>query len=72
MLLYQFVVFDKEPITPQQDELVCHPHIVATPHLGFVTGDEFEMQFSEVIKQVRSWAFGHPINMVKPDIWQVA
>ena len=64
-------VFDEEPITWQQDELACHPNIVATPHIGFVTDDEFEMQFSEVFKQVRSWACGHPINMLNPDVWQV-
>ena len=64
-------VFDEEPITWQQDKLACHPSIIATPHIGFVTDDEFEMQFSEVFEQVRSWACGHPINMLNPDVWQV-
>ena len=65
-------VFDEEPITWQRDELACHPHIIATPHIGFVTNDEFEMQFSEVFEQVRLWARGRPINMLNQDIWQVA
>ena len=65
-------VFDEEPINWQRDELACHPHIIATPHIGFVTDDEFEMQFSEVFEQVRSWARGRPVNMLNPDIWQVA
>jgi len=65
-------VFDEEPINWRWDELACHPHIIATPHIGFVTDDEFEMQFSEVFEQVRSWARGHPVNMLNPDIWQVA
>ncbi len=65
-------VFDEEPITWQRDELACHPHIIATPHIGFVTDDEFEMQFSEVFEQVTSWARGRPVNMLNPEIWQVA
>ena len=65
-------VFDEEPITWQRDKLACHPNIIATPHIGFVTGDEFEMQFSEVFEQVRSWVRGRPVNMLNPDIWQVA
>ena len=65
-------VFDNEPITWRNDELACHPCVVATPHIGFVTDDEFEMQFSEVFEQVRSWTSGNPINMVNPDIWQFA
>ena len=65
-------VFDEEPINWQRDELACHPHIIATPHIGFVTDDAFEMRFSEVFEQVRSWARGRPVNMLNPDIWQVA
>ena len=64
-------VFDEEPITWQRDKLACHPNIIATPHIGFVTDDEFEMQFSEVFEQVRSWACGRPVNMLNPDTWQV-
>ena len=65
-------VFDEEPITWQQDKLACHPNIIATPHIGFVTDDEFEMQFSDVFEQVRSWNRGHPVNMLNPNIWQVS
>ena len=64
-------VFDEEPIIWQRDKLACHPNIIATPHIGFVTDDEFEMQFSEVFEQVRSWACGRPVNMLNPDTWQV-
>ena len=64
-------VFDEEPIIWQQDELASHPNIIATPHIGFVTDDEFEMQFSEVFEQVKSWTCGRPVNMLNPDIWQV-
>ncbi len=64
-------VFDEEPITWQRDKLACHPNIIATPHIGFVTDDEFEMQFSEVFEQVRTWACGRPINMLNPNTWQV-
>ena len=64
-------VFDEEPITWQRDELASHPNIIATPHIGFVTDDEFEMQFSEVFEQVKSWTCGRPVNMLNSDIWQI-
>jgi len=61
-------VFDEEPITWADDPLATHPRLVATPHIGFVTGDEFEIQFSDIFDQVVAWRDGAPINMINPAV----
>lgn len=63
-------VFDEEPIFWRDDKLACHRRVIATPHIGFVTEEELEMQFSEVFDQVVAWHNGVPINMVNPAVWQ--
>ncbi|MFD1694250.1 D-2-hydroxyacid dehydrogenase family protein [Roseibium aestuarii] len=61
-------VFDQEPVTDPADPLVHHPNVVATPHIGFVTEDEFELQFSEIFDQIVAFAAGEPINMINPEV----
>lgn len=58
-------VFDVEPITSSQDALAKHPNVVVTPHIGFVTEDEFEIQFSDIFDQVVAYGEGAPIHIVK-------
>ena len=41
-------VFDSEPITDGNNPLLKMPNVVCTPHIGFVTKDEFEIQFSDI------------------------
>jgi D-3-phosphoglycerate dehydrogenase len=60
-------VFEKEPLTDPNDPLVSHPHVIATPHIGYVTEDELELQFSDIYDQVLAFAHGDPINMINPE-----
>ena len=62
-------VFDHEPVSDPEDPLLSHPNLIATPHIGFVTEDEFEKQFSDVFDQVAAFARGEPIHMINPEIW---
>ena len=62
-------VFDTEPITTADDPFVMHLDLVATPHIGFVTEDEFEIQFSDIFDQLVTWQAGEPIHMVNPQVW---
>lgn len=59
-------VFDQEPITEAGDRRASHPRLVATPHIGFVTEDEFEIQFADIFDQVMAWRNGRPINVINP------
>lgn len=61
-------VFDKEP-APKNDPIACHPNVVATPHIGFVTQDEFENQFADIFDQINAYDEGKPIHMINPQVW---
>ena len=41
--------------------------VIATPHIGYVTRDEYELQFADVFDQIVAFASGAPINVVNPE-----
>ena len=61
-------VFDHEPLRDATDPLLSLPNVIATPHIGYVTKDEYELQFADVFDQVVAYATGTPINVVNPDV----
>lgn len=63
-------VFDTEPLTDPDDPLISHPAVVATPHIGFVTEDELEAQFSDIYALVNAYDAGTPVAMVNPEVLQ--
>lgn len=62
-------VFDTEPMTDPADPLLAHPNLICTPHIGFVTEDEFDKQFTDIFEQVRSYAAGRPVHMINSEVW---
>jgi D-3-phosphoglycerate dehydrogenase len=62
-------VFETEPLTDTADPLITHPNVIATPHIGFVTEDELDMQFADIYDQINAFAEGAPINMINPEVW---
>ncbi|WP_133647636.1 D-2-hydroxyacid dehydrogenase family protein [Paraburkholderia flava] len=60
-------VFDEEPLRDPQHPLLRMPNVVCTPHIGYVTEDEYEVQFSDIFDQVVAYADGHPVHVVNPD-----
>tara|TARA_B110000908_G_scaffold172324_1_gene239059 strand:- start:882 stop:1850 length:969 start_codon:yes stop_codon:yes gene_type:complete len=62
-------VFDHEPLTDTAHPLLTHPNVLATPHIGFVTEDEFDMQFSDIFDQINAYAEGAPIHMINPEVY---
>lgn len=59
-------VYDREPMTSPVDPLVLHPNVIATPHIGYVTEDEIDLQFSDIYEQVNAFAAGSPIHVINP------
>ncbi|MFY7958776.1 MAG: NAD(P)-dependent oxidoreductase, partial [Elsteraceae bacterium] len=59
-------VFETEPLRDVADPLLNHPNVVATPHIGYVTHEEWELQFSDIFDQIVAYAAGSPINMINP------
>jgi D-3-phosphoglycerate dehydrogenase len=41
---------------------------VCKPHIGYVTPDEYEQQFSDVFEQIVAYTAGTPINVLKPTV----
>ncbi len=62
-------VFDHEPLGDTLNILLTHPNVLATPHIGFVTEDEFDMQFSDIFDQINAYSDGAPIHMINPEVY---
>ncbi len=52
--------------------LLNMPNVVCTPHLGYVSRDEYEIQFVDIFDQITAYAAGTPINVVNPDVLPAA
>jgi D-3-phosphoglycerate dehydrogenase len=61
-------VFETEPLTDPTHPLLTNPNVIATPHIGYVTEDEFELQFSDIFDQVVAFSNGDPIRMINPEV----
>ncbi|MEM9343870.1 MAG: D-2-hydroxyacid dehydrogenase family protein [Pseudomonadota bacterium] len=60
-------VFDVEPLRDKSNPLLTHPNVLPTPHIGYVTEDEFDLQFTDIFEQVNAFADGTPIHMINPE-----
>jgi D-3-phosphoglycerate dehydrogenase len=63
-------VFEQEPLIDPSDPLLLLPNVLATPHIGYVTREEYEMQFTGIFDQVVAYAEGSPKNVVNPDVFE--
>jgi D-3-phosphoglycerate dehydrogenase / 2-oxoglutarate reductase len=61
-------VFEDEPIRDPNFPLLNLEQVVATPHIGYVTREEYETQFIDIFDQIVAFAAGRPINVVNPDV----
>jgi D-3-phosphoglycerate dehydrogenase len=61
-------VFEHEPLRDAADPLLQLDAVVATPHIGYVTHEEYDLQFSDVFDQINAFADGAPINVVNPEV----
>ncbi len=61
-------VYEKEPLRDTGDPLLTMDNVVCTPHIGYVTSDEYELQFSDIFNQILAYAAGTPSNVVNPDV----
>jgi D-3-phosphoglycerate dehydrogenase len=59
-------VYEEEPVLGGRHPLLAMDNVVCTPHLGYVTREEFELQFSDIFEQILAYAAGKPIHVVNP------
>ena len=63
-------VYEAEPVTDRSDPLLLMDNVICTPHIGYVSRDEYEIQFADIFDQIVAFADGTPINVVNPDVLQ--
>jgi phosphoglycerate dehydrogenase-like enzyme len=61
-------VYEEEPVLDTRYPLFAMDNVVCTPHIGYVTRDEYEVQFSDIFDQIVAYAAGKPINVVNPQV----
>ncbi|MGH9806396.1 MAG: D-2-hydroxyacid dehydrogenase family protein, partial [Terriglobia bacterium] len=61
-------VFEKEPLRDTADPMLNMDNVIATPHIGYVSRDEYEIQFTDIFDQIVACAAGTPTNVVNPDV----
>jgi D-3-phosphoglycerate dehydrogenase len=61
-------VFEKEPVLDTDHPLLNMPNVIATPHIGYVSRDEYEVQFSDIFDQIVDYAAGTPSHVVNPAV----
>jgi D-3-phosphoglycerate dehydrogenase len=61
-------VYEDEPLLDTTHPLLSIDNVVCTPHIGYVTRDEWEVQFADVFDQINAYDSGSPINVVNPDV----
>ena len=64
-------VYEQEPLRDRNHPLLTMENVVCTPHIGYVTRDEYELQFTDIFDQILAYADGHPINVVNPAVLAV-
>ena len=64
-------VYEEEPLRNTDHPLLRMDNVICTPHIGYVTRDEYEIQFSDIFDQITAYAAGKPINVVNPEVFDV-
>src|SRR3954468_672086 len=63
-------VYDEEPVVGGNHPLLKMDNVICSPHLGYVTREEYEMQFADIFDQVVAFDEGKPINVVNPQVFK--
>ena len=63
-------VYEEEPVLDPHHPLLGIEKVVCTPHthIGYVTREEYEIQFSDIFDQIIAYYSGEPINVVNPEV----
>jgi phosphoglycerate dehydrogenase-like enzyme len=57
-------VFDVEPL-PRDHVFRKMDNVVLTPHLGYVSEQNYRKQYPDVVEDIRAWLDGKPVRVIK-------
>jgi D-3-phosphoglycerate dehydrogenase len=63
-------VYESEPMLDPRNPLLTMDGNVCTPHIGYVSRDEYEIQFADIFDQIVAYSNGAPIHVVNPEVLQ--
>ena len=61
-------VYEDEPMLDTDHPLLAMDNVVCTPHIGYVTREDYEIQFGEIFEQIVAYGAGAPINVINPEV----
>ena len=61
-------VWEEEPMRDTEHPLLHMNNVVCTPHIGYVTREEYSIQFNDIFDQVVAYHAGAPINVINPEV----
>jgi D-3-phosphoglycerate dehydrogenase len=61
-------VYEDEPLRDTGHPLLNMPNVVCTPHIGYVSREEYQVQFTDIFDQIAAYGAGAAINVVNPDV----
>jgi phosphoglycerate dehydrogenase-like enzyme len=56
-------VYDQEPL-PDYDALLSAPNTVLTPHLGYVTGENYRTFYEQTVEDIEAFLAGRPVRVL--------
>lgn len=56
-------VFDKEPL-PQNHIFRDLPNVIATPHIGYVTKETYQIYYQGAVESIEAWFSGNPCRIL--------
>ena len=61
--VFTWGLYDREPL-PADHPLRSLGNTVLTPHLGYVTGDTYEVFYPQTVEAIRAYLAGKPVRVI--------
>ncbi|MEJ1995503.1 MAG: D-2-hydroxyacid dehydrogenase family protein [Limibacillus sp.] len=57
-------VFEEEPL-PEDDPIRRHPQLLLTPHVGYVSRENYTTFYRQTVENIEAWLAGQPLREMK-------